>query len=171
MNATAIVLLSLACPALTAVSLYRANHRKHHRSTSAAVWLVGPAALVAPVIGAQHTHGWGVVGWIVNLITAAACVVHLLPHKKRASKKKPHRKTGQQCTERFLQIPLQAMVQWGQDFWGTHRPWTPKQRPQSLAEHREEIISAMADEARALGRVDVLDDAMAELYQAYGGKK
>lgn len=174
MDATAVVLLSLACPALAAVCLYRASHRKHHRSTTAAVWLLGPAALVAPVIGAQHTQGWGVVGWIVNLATAAACLVHLLPHKKQASRKKASAKPRTAKAKDTSPASKKAdhpVLVWGRNFWGTHRPWLPKKRPQALTDHREQIIKAMAEEARTLNRTDVLDDSLAELHQAYEGKR
>src|SRR5215217_474538 len=171
MDATAIGLLSLTCPALAAVCLYRASHRKHHRSTTAAVWLLGPTAMVASVIGAQHSQGWGVVGWILNLITAAICCYNCLPYKKQASRKKPNtsrpRTTKGQDASPTSKKPDHPVLVWGKNFWGTHRPWLPKKRPQVLTEHREQIIKAMAQEAQALGRTDVLDDALGELYEAY----
>jgi hypothetical protein len=174
MNTTITLLATLAGPALPAVCLYRATHRAAHRARATAIaWLLTPPSVVGPVLAAQHTHGWGVVGWMMQLATAVICVIHLSGVKVKLPWRKRRRRTskGRRTTERFLQVPLRAMVTWGHDFWGGHRPWLPKQRPQALTEHREQIVQAMAQEAQALGRVDVLDDSMAELYQAYGGRK
>ena len=112
-------------------------------------------------------------GYLSTLLTAAGCMVHLVRRKKGRRTTRPKAKATSKTRNTKTAAAPHPVLVWGKEFWGIHRLWKPRRGglPQNLADHREEILKAMADEARQLGRVDVLDDAMAEVYEAYGGKR